>query len=374
MIRHAKRNNPKAIVVAMGCFVQTHQNDAEKLAEIVIGTSDRLKIYDLVNDYVMNKHKINYIIDLNNFSKYEEMKLSKLTTHTRGFVKIQDGCENFCSYCLIPYARGKIKSRKPEDVITEIEQLVMFGTKEVIIAGINTGTYGKDLGNINLAKLIELIMTKTNLWRLRLSSIELMEVSDELLSIMKKYQYRIANHLHIPLQGGSDQTLMRMRRKYLTADYRNLIAKIRNDFPNIAITTDCLAGFVGETEDEFRDSVAFIKEMNFANMHIFPYSRRKGTKADEMNGHLDNMVIKERAKKLTLIAKEMRESYQKKFLGQIVEVLFEQQKGSYFVGHTSNYLEIYCTDGNPNIINEIRKCLIINFERGKLYAKIEGEI
>lgn len=206
------------------------------------------------------------------------MKLSKLTTHTRGFVKIQDGCENFCSYCLIPYARGKIKSRKPEDVIAEIEQLVMFGTKEVIIAGINTGTYGKDLGNINLAKLIELIMTKTNLWRLRLSSIELMEVSDELLAIMKKYQYRIANHLHIPLQGGNDQTLVRMRRKYLTSDYRNLIVKIRNNFPNIAITTDCLAGFVGETEDEFKDSLAFIKEMNFANMHIFPYSRRKGTK------------------------------------------------------------------------------------------------
>ena len=302
------------------------------------------------------------------------MKLSKLTTHTRGFVKIQDGCENFCSYCLIPYARGKIKSRKPEDVIAEIEQLVMFGTKEVIIAGINTGTYGKDLGNINLAKLIELIMTKTNLWRLRLSSIELMEVSDELLAIMKKYQYRIANHLHIPLQGGNDQTLVRMRRKYLTSDYRNLIVKIRNNFPNIAITTDCLAGFVGETEDEFEDSLAFIKEMNFANMHIFPYSRRKGTKADEMCGHLDNSIIKERAKKLTLIAKDMRESYQKKFIGQIVEVLFEQQKGVCFVGHTSNYLEIYCTNGNPNIINEVKTCLITHFEKGKLYARIEGEI
>ena len=374
MIRQAKRNNPKAIVVAMGCFAQTHPNDAEKLAERTIGTGDRLKIYDLVNEYIINKHKINYVIDLNHFSRYEEMKLSKLTTHTRGFVKIQDGCENFCSYCLIPYARGKIKSRKPEDVIAEIEQLVMFGTKEVIIAGINTGTYGKDLGNINLAKLIELIMTKTNLWRLRLSSIELMEVSDELLAIMKKYQYRIANHLHIPLQGGNDQTLVRMRRKYLTSDYRNLIVKIRNNFPNIAITTDCLAGFVGETEDEFEDSLAFIKEMNFANMHIFPYSRRKGTKADEMCGHLDNSIIKERAKKLTLIAKDMRESYQKKFIGQIVEVLFEQQKGVCFVGHTSNYLEIYCTNGNPNIINEVKTCLITHFEKGKLYARIEGEI
>ena len=165
-----------------------------------------------------------------------------------------------------------------------------------------------------------------------------------------------------------------MRRKYLTSDYRNLIVKIRNNFPNIAITTDCLAGFVGETEDEFKDSLAFIKEMNFANMHIFPYSRRKGTKADEMCGHLDNSIIKERAKKLTLIAKDMRESYQKKFIGQIVEVLFEQQKGVCFVGHTSNYLEIYCTNGNPNIINEVKTCLITHFEKGKLYARIEGEI
>ena len=201
MIHKAKRNNPHNIVVAMGCFVQTHMEDALNIADIIVGTSDRLKIYDLVTDYQKNNEKINHVNILENFIEYEEMKLTRLTTHTRGFVKIQDGCENFCSYCLIPYARGKIKSRKPEDVIGEIEQLIMFGTKEIILSGINTGTYGQDLGNINLAKLIKLIMEKTSINRLRLSSIEVMEVTDELLNKIKKYQNRIANHLHIPLQG-----------------------------------------------------------------------------------------------------------------------------------------------------------------------------
>ena len=374
MIHQAIRKNPHAVVVVCGCMSQVETDEIKKIngVHVILGNWGKSQIPNFVDQYLETKKQIIFIKPLEKV-QFECMQLENFN-RTRAFIKIQDGCENFCSYCLIPYARGKIKSRKPEDVIAEIEQLVMFGTKEVIIAGINTGTYGKDLGNINLAKLIELIMTKTNLWRLRLSSIELMEVSDELLAIMKKYQYRIANHLHIPLQGGNDQTLVRMRRKYLTSDYRNLIVKIRNNFPNIAITTDCLAGFVGETEDEFKDSLAFIKEMNFANMHIFPYSRRKGTKADEMCGHLDNSIIKERAKKLTLIAKDMRESYQKKFIGQIVEVLFEQQKGVCFVGHTSNYLEIYCTNGNPNIINEVKKCLITHFEKGKLYARIEGEI
>lgn len=274
MIRQARRNNPNAIIVAMGCFVQTHPKDANDLADIIIGTRDRLKVYDLVNEYLKNKSHIEHLFDLSNYTEYEEIKLKCLTTHTRGFVKIQDGCENFCSYCLIPFARGKIRSRLPNNVIDEINKLIELGTKEIIISGINTGTYGRDLGNINLAKLIDRIMLETSIWRLRISSIEMMEVTDELLMIMKKYENRIANHLHIPLQGGSDGVLIRMRRKYLTNDYERLINKIRNIFPNIAITTDCLAGFVGESEEEFNETLSFIKKIGFSSMHIFPYSRR----------------------------------------------------------------------------------------------------
>lgn len=368
MIRQAKRNNPNAIIVAMGCFVQTHEASALELADIVVGTKNRLKIYDLVNEYLNTKEQINHIFNIDEYISYDEMKLDRLSNHTRGFIKIQDGCENFCSYCLIPYARGKIKSRDPKNVIDEINKLVELGTKEVIIAGINTGTYGQDLGNINLAKLIELIMENTKLYRLRLSSIELMEVTDELLDTIKKYENRVANHLHIPLQGGCDNTLIRMKRKYNTCEYRTLINKIRSKFENISITTDCLAGFVGETEDDFNDSLEFIKEMKFASMHIFPYSRRKGTKADEMVDHLDNGLIKDRARIMIDVASKLKKEYEEKFINYEFEVLFEQKKKEYWIGHTSNYLEVYL-ESNKELTNEVIKCKIIKMKNNKLIVE-----
>lgn len=341
MIRQARRKFPNAIIVAMGCFTQTNPETAVDLADIVLGTNDRLKVYELVNSYIDTKRQIKHIFDINDFTKYDEMKLERLTKHTRGFVKIQDGCENFCSYCLIPYARGPIKSRDANSIIHEINELILQGTKEIIISGINTGTYGQDLEDINLAKLIELIMTKTELVQLRLSSIELMEVSDELLDTIKKYESRIANHLHIPLQGGTDSVLKRMKRKYITNDYEKLIEKIRNIFPNIAITTDYIAGFVGETEEEFNEAYAFIKKIDFASMHVFPYSRRKKTEADKLSGHLNPSTIKERAKKVIELAKIMKLNYMNKFVNCNVSVLLEQKKGNYIIGHTSNYLEVY---------------------------------
>lgn len=373
MIRQARRNHPSAIIVAMGCFVQTHVEDAIKLADIVIGTKDKHRVYELVMEYIVTKNQINHVFDIANFTTYDEMKLDRLTTHTRGFVKIQDGCENFCSYCLIPYARGKIKSRNPENIISEIKKLVELGTKEVIISGINTGTYGQDLGNIDLAKLIEKIMQETPLWRLRLSSIELMEVTDDLLNVLKTYSPRIAQHLHIPLQGGSDGVLTRMKRKYLTTDYLNLIHKIRNIFPDIAITTDCLAGFVGETEEEFEEAKTFIKKIKFADMHIFPYSRRKGTFADQMDGHLDPMIIKNRAKEMINIAKMMKEDYENKFIDKEFDILLERSKDDYWIGHTSNYLEVYCKANQRDLENTIKKCIITENKKGILYGMIKEE-
>ena len=368
MIRQARRNHPNAIIVAMGCFVQTHETSAYEIADIIVGTKNRLQIYDLVNEYVETKKQINHVFDIDTYTSYDEMKLNRLSQHTRGFIKIQDGCENFCSYCLIPYARGKIKSRDPKNVIDEINSLVKLGTKEIIIAGINTGTYGQDLGNINLAKLIEMIMKNTSLYRLRLSSIELMEVTDELLNVMKKYENRIANHLHIPLQGGCDNTLSRMKRKYNTNEYENLINKIRTIFPNIAITTDCLCGFVGETEDDFNDSIEFIKKIKFASMHVFPYSRRKGTVADEMSGHLDGGLIKERARIMIDVASTMKKEYEEKFINYEFEVLFEQKKGNTWIGHTTNYLEIYL-DSEEDLTNEIKLCKIVKMKNNKLFAE-----
>ena len=368
MIRQARRNHPSAIIVAMGCFVQTHENAALEIADITIGTKNRLQVYELVSEYIKTKEQINQVFDINTYTTYDEMKLEKLSNHTRGFIKIQDGCENFCSYCLIPYARGKIKSRDPKNVIDEINKLVELGTKEIIIAGINTGTYGQDLGNINLAKLIEMIMENTSLYRLRLSSIELMEVSDELLSVMKKYENRIANHLHIPLQGGCDNTLVRMKRKYKTDEYINLIKKIRTIFPDIAITTDCLCGFVGETEKDFNDSLEFIQKIKFTSMHVFPYSRRKGTVADEMTGHLDGGLIKERARIMIRVAAQMKKEYEEQFINKEFEVLFEQKKNEYWIGHTSNYLEVYL-ESSKELTNIVLKCKITKMKNNKLIVE-----
>lgn len=373
MIRQARRNNPDAIIVAMGCFVQTHVAEAMEIADIILGTKDRLRVYDLVNSYLETKQQINNVTLIENYTEYDEMKLDRLMTHTRGFVKIQDGCENFCSYCLIPFARGKIKSRNADNVINEIKQLVKLDTKEIILSGINTGTYGQDTKTINLAKLIERIMIETDIWRLRLSSIELMEISDELLDVIEKYKNRIAMHLHIPLQGGSDDVLIRMHRKYLTSDYERVINKIRSKFPNMAITTDCLAGFVGETEENFSETISFIKKIGFAEMHVFPYSRRKGTLADKMEGHLSPQLIKERAKKIIEVGQKMKIEYEKKFIGQDFDVLIEQKKGNYWVGHTSNYLEVYLLAKDSNLGNKIVHCTIDEIKNGLLYVSLKGE-
>lgn len=369
IIRSAKRRNPEAIVVAMGCYIQTHLEEAKKFVDILIGTNERTRTYELIISYLETKSQINKVMDIMEVKSYEEMSLDHLTTHTRGFIKIEDGCENYCSYCAIPYARGKVRSRQPDNIINEIKKLVSEGVKEIIISGINTGCYGIDLDNTSLAKLIIRIMEETSLYRLRLSSIELMEVTDELLAVIKQYQKRIAQHLHIPLQAGSDSVLKRMKRKYLTNNYRELINKVRTLFPNIAITTDCLAGFVGETNEEFIEAYQFIEEMKFADMHIFPYSRRKNTEADKMSNHLDSKVINERTHLLLNLAKKMHNDYQEMFIGSKQELVVEKKKGNYYHGYTSNYLEVLFESENDISENTIKEVVLERIVDGIIYGK-----
>lgn len=356
LIRSKKEENPNAIIVVMGCYSQLDPDtiSSRLAADIVIGTNNRSKIYDLIMEYINTKTKINKVEDSKNYKVFEELCLNKLSLHTRGFIKIQDGCENFCSYCAIPYSRGPIKSRKPESVINEVSSLVESGVKEIILSGINTGTYGKDLGEINLAKLIEMIIIKVpNLYRLRLSSIELMEINDELLDVISKYPTKIANHLHIPLQSGSNGVLKRMERKYSMKEYFEKIDTIKSRFNDIAITTDCLAGFVGETEDEFEETCESFRKIGFAEAHIFPYSIRPNTKAYSMPNHLKPEIIKVRAHKLQTLAKELSIQYKNKFIGKTIPVLFEQLKKGYWYGHTSNYLEVKIKDENIDLTNQI---------------------
>lgn len=371
-IRNARRTNKGAVVVAMGCYTQLHSDEASEIADIVIGTNDRLKVYELVNNFIYNKERINIVDDIFKVTCFEELKVNNLTTHTRGFIKIQDGCENYCSYCAIPYSRGKIRSRNPLFIIDEINALVESGTKEIIISGINTGAYGKDLENMNLAKLIEMIMKNTSIYRIRISSIELMEITDELLDTIKKYEDRIAKHFHIPAQAGCDSVLERMNRKYRTKEYIEVINKIRTMFDDVAITTDFLAGFVGETDEEYAQAQKFIQEIGYSNMHIFPYSRRAGTKADLMKGHLHPVVQKRRAQELSILAKKMKDEFEKKFIGKTVTVLVENIKKGYWRGYTSNYLDVYF-ESNDNLENKLVTVELTNYREGKLFGIRKGD-
>ena len=370
MIRNAKKRNPDAVVVAMGCYTQLLPNQAIELADIVLGTNNKLACFDEINNYLINKDKILHLTDVLSQPTYEDMKINNLNTHTRGFIKIQDGCENYCSYCAIPYSRGKIRSRNPESIINEIKELVASGTKEVIISGINTGTYGQDLKNINLAKLIERIMEETSLFRLRMSSIELKEISDELLDIIKKYEDRIAHHFHIPLQAGSDTVLKRMNRKYNMAEYKDIIRKIRSLFGNVALTTDILAGFVGETEAEFKELLTNLKEINFYEMHVFPYSKRMGTKAYDMEGHIDEKIKDERSHILLDLSKEMRKNYIDEQIHQVFSIIVENKKNGYYHGHTSNYLDVYFKSDEELVPNSIVNVEIIDYIDDVIYGKV----
>lgn len=371
LIRSKIKENPNAITVVMGCYSQLSSEEAFGIpgVNIVIGTNNRSHIYELIEEYRIFRKNINLVSNALEYKTFENLCLNELSIHTRGFVKIQDGCENFCTYCAIPYARGPIKSRDPESVVEEINSLVEHGVKEVILAGINTGTYGKDIHNINLAKLIEKIVNETKITRLRLSSIELMEITDELLDTIEKYSNVVCNHLHIPLQSACDATLKRMNRKYNMLEYINKIQEIRNRFKDIAITMDCLAGFVGETEEEFQITCENVKNLNFAFGHIFPYSLRPNTAAAKLEGHLEPKVIKQRAKILINIQKQNTINYLNKFIGQEVDVLFEQKKDQYWYGHTTNYLEVFVEDQGVDYTNEIKKVKLVKIDNESIFGK-----
>ena len=363
LIRSIAKTNSNAVIVVMGCYSQLNPKSIESIdgVDIILGTNNRHKIPELIKEYVLLKTPINIVKSSDEYKTFEELELHSLTKHTRGFIKIQDGCENFCSYCAIPYARGPIKSRDAESITLEIKNLVSLGVKEIVLAGINTGTYGKDLKGISLASLLrKIIMEVPDLYRVRLSSIELMEVTDELLDVLAEYPDKIARHLHIPLQAGADATLKRMHRKYDTKTYAKRIAEIRERLGDIAITTDCLAGFVGESEIDFECAMTFIQKMQFMMMHIFPYSRRKNTEADKMEGHLDPQLINKRAHLMQKLSQSMHKDYIARYLGKEMDVLFEQRKQNLWIGHTTNYLEVAIEANESDLTNEVRKVKLLS--------------
>ncbi len=337
-----RKGNPDAVIVVMGCYSQTHAEQAASLgADIVLGASDRALIPSYIEEFEKTKTKRIDIHENVRKENYEELGANAFCENARAYLKIQDGCDNFCSYCLIPFLRGNSRSRDPRDVLKETEALVKSGYKEIVITGIHIGAYGKDLGDgsYRISSLLEDILFKCpDLYRLRISSIEESEIDDRLLELLKKDR-RIASHLHIPLQSGSSSVLKRMKRKYDTEGFLNKLEAIRAARPDIAITTDVIAGFPEESEQEWQETVSFCKLARFAEIHVFPFSSRPGTYAATLKD-VDPKVKKARVAELLSLSKELRQSYEEEFYGKELEVLFEDYDAERKLarGHSSNYL------------------------------------
>ena len=335
MIKRFRRVFPNAIIVAMGCYIQ-YVNGNEVDADIIIGNKDKSKVVSYIKEYFKDKNKIIKIYDMNK-SDFEDMEIEKYTTHTRAFVKIEDGCNNFCSYCIIPYVRGRVRSKEFNKVIEEVKRLVINGHKEIVLTGIHTGQYysnGKTLYDL-LKELVKI----EKLERLRISSIEVVEINDDIINLIKNEE-KLVSHLHIPLQSGSDKILKLMNRRYDKKYFKEKIDKIRDARKDISITTDLIVGFNGESESEFIESYEFCKEIGFSKIHVFPYSKRDGTASCKISDEVSEKAKKIRVNKFLELSNILENEYKCKFMGKKLKVLVEEVKDNFAYGYTSNYIRV----------------------------------
>ena len=335
VIHQAIRRNPDACIVAIGCFIEANHDYHEDGVDILLGNANKSKVLEYVERYWQTKQKANYFVTPIP-EKFDDMTMSTFLGRTRAFIKIQDGCENFCSYCIIPYVRGKCRSKNFQTVLEEIQNYVQHGYKEVVLTGIHTGNYGVDLGT-DFAALLREIVKINGLVRLRISSIEITELTDEVLQIIRDNDV-IVDHLHIPLQAGSNKILRLMNRKYDLAYFKQKMEQIREIRPDISLTTDIIVGFPFETEEDFQDTLSFVREVQFSKVHVFPYSRRSGTVAADMAEQVPGDVKKDRVRRLLALSKELETEYMKKFIAKLPPVLMDETRTDFSLGHTSYYL------------------------------------
>ena len=343
MIRRAKKSNDNAIICVVGCYSQVSPDDVKNIpgVNIVLGTKDRIKIVDMVEEFMKNNSDIYDVDDIMKMRLYENISLENMSDKTRAFVKIEDGCTEFCSYCIIPYARGPVRSRAIDDIATEVTSLSENGFSEIVLTGIHLASYGRDLKTVTLLDAIKAVCDIDGIKRVRLGSVEPRLLTEDFIKEIAKLP-KVCDHFHISLQSGCDETLKRMNRKYTADEYKNSVNLLRKYYENPSITTDIIAGFPGETEEEFNTTLEFLKEISFAEAHIFPYSNRKGTKADAMPDQVPKHIREERARVLIENAKECTKSYLKSFVGKKVNVLFEREiKNGVFEGTTSNYIKVH---------------------------------
>ena len=355
-INSLHKSSPDASIIVMGCYVQGFEEEVKKIegVKLLVGTKGRSKIKEYLNDL---NEQLSLVSDPKEFVTYEEIKIKSSVENTRAYLKIQDGCNNFCSYCIIPYVRGTIKSRDKNDVINEAKHLLSLGYKEIVLTGIHTGSYGKDLSNYNFSDLVEELLSLKDLYRLRISSIEESEIDDKLIHLLLTND-KLAKHLHIPLQAGSDHVLKLMNRKYDLNTFINRLNYIKSKLPNVAFTTDVIVGFNQESEEDFICTMQTCKTIGFAKIHVFPFSVRKGTVAAKMSGQINGNIKKDRAKRLIALSDELSLSFNESYLNQTVEVLIEEKVDEYYVGHTSNFIKVKVNTSKTYERNSIIKVKI----------------
>ena len=365
MINRARKNNKDAIIIVMGCYSQLNADKIE--ADIILVNKDKSNIVKLIEEYKTKNNKITKIYDLTK-TKFEEMEISKFTNHTRAFVKIQDGCNAFCSYCIIPYTRGRVRSKDKTSVIKEVTKLVNNGYKEIVLTGIHTGRYGIDI-NTTLEELLKELVEIPNIYRIRLSSIEINEITPGIIKLLKENKV-MAKHLHIPLQSGSNKILKLMNRRYNKEEFKNMITKIK-EIHNISLTTDLIVGFPNETEEDFKETLDTLNEIKFTKIHTFPYSRRNGTPAAAMENQVPPEVKKDRVHKIIKLSDKDEEEFYKSNIGKTYDGVVEVHPNGEVIVHTSNYIPVIVEDNLEN--NTIVNVKITSVDKKKVYGNLTNK-
>ncbi len=374
-IRHLIKEHPEAIVCVMGCYSQMNAKEASEIdgVGVVIGTKYRDKILDYALEYEKTGKKIINIEDSALEKKFENLVVYNFYQNTRAYLKIQDGCNNFCSYCIIPYTRGRVRSKDTDLVIKEAQLLVNRGYKELVLTGIHTGAYGIEFDNYTFFDLLKDLVTKVDgLERLRISSIEINELTDEILDLISNNNI-IVNHLHVPIQSGCSETLKRMNRKYDVSRFEERINAIKSKIKDISLTTDVIVGFPQESDEEFNTTYQTLKRIGFSRLHVFPFSSRKGTVASNMKGHINGNIKKERVNRLISLSKELEKEYYSRFLNSELEVLFEENKDGFYKGYTTNYIKV-SVSSEQDLKGKFKKVKLIEIiDRGMDY-EVRGVI
>ena len=364
MINRAKRNNKEAIIIVMGCYSQVSSDEIE--ADIVLGNKDKSRIVDIINEYKKTRESKKIIYDLTDV-EFEKMEISKFDNHTRAFIKIQDGCNAFCTYCIIPYARGRVRSKAKEDVISEVTKLVNEGYKEIVLTGIHTGRYGIDI-NSSLEELLYDLVEIPNIYRIRLSSIEINEITPGIIKLIKENSI-MAKHLHIPLQSGSNKILKLMNRRYFKEEFTSIV-NILKEIDDISLTTDLIVGFPNEGEEEFNETIETLNSIGFTKIHTFPYSKRKGTPASLMDNQVSPDIKKERVHRVLDISNNNENLYYINNIGKVYDGVVEAHDNGNVVVHTSNFIPVIINDSTNIKNNDIVNVMITKVDGLKVYGKV----